>query len=804
MENKAFFGSLTDRMRAFREEVLDEKPYIDAERASLATCAYRENQNQPRVMVRARMLKKILEGMTIYIEDKSLLAGNQATKNTNAPIFPEYTMDFVMKELDLFEKRDGDVFYITEETKKQLREIAPFWENNNLRARGEALLPEAVSVFMETGVFGMEGKLNAGDAHLAVNYDRLLSDGLKGYEVRTKAMQASLDFTQPESIDKNVFYSAVLTVIEAVRHFALRYSRLAAEQAAKETDPSRKAELTELAHICAKVPYEPATTFREAVQSVWFIQLILQIESNGHSLSYGRFDQYMYPYYKRDIENGSLAKEAALELLTCLWIKTLTINKVRSQAHTLSSAGSPMYQNVTIGGQTPDKQDAVNELSFAVLQSVAQTRLTQPNLTVRYHKNINKTFFDACIEVMKLGFGMPALNNDEIIIPSFINWGVKEEDAYNYSAIGCVETAVPGKWGYRCTGMSYINFPRVLLCAMNDGVDLTSGKRFTKGYGHFADMATYDELLAAWDKTVREMTRYSVIVENAIDLASERDVPDILCSALTDDCIGRGKTIKEGGAVYDFISGLQVGIANMADSLAAIKKLVYEEKKITREQLWAAILDDFQSPENQKIQKLLVEGAPKYGNDDDSVDNLVVEAYDSYLDEIKKYPNTRYHRGPIGGIRYGGTSSISANVGQGMGTMATPDGRRAREPLAEGCSPAHNSDKNGPTAVFKTVSKLPTEKITGGVLLNQKMTPQMLSTEENKQKLEMLIRTFFNRLHGYHVQYNIVSKDTLIDAQFHPEAHKDLIVRVAGYSAFFNVLSKKTQDDIIGRTEQTL
>ena len=463
-----------------------------------------------------------------------------------------------------------------------------------------------------------------------------------------------------------------------------------------------------------------------------------------------------------------------------------------------------MYQNVTIGGQTTDKKDAVNELSFVVLQSVAQTRLTQPNLTVRYHANIDKHFFDECIEVMKLGFGMPALNNDEIIIPSFINWGVKEEDAYNYSAIGCVETAVPGKWGYRCTGMSYINFPRVLLCAMNDGVDLTSGKRFTKGYGKFTEMETYEDLLAAWDKTVREMTRYSVIVENAIDKASERDVPDVLCSALTDDCIGRGKTIKEGGALYDFISGLQVGIANMADSLAAIKKLVYEEKKITKEQLWNAILDDFQSEENKKIQEMLINDVPKYGNDDDYVDQLVVEAYDSYLDEIKKYPNTRYHRGPIGGIRYGGTSSISANVGQGMGTIATPDGRNAFEPLAEGSSPAHNADKNGPTAVFKTVAKLPTEKITGGVLLNQKMTPQMLSTEENKQKLEMLIRTFFNRLHGYHVQYNIVSRETLIDAQKHPEKHKDLIVRVAGYSAFFNVLSKKTQDDIIGRTEQTL
>lgn len=804
MENKAYFGSLTDRMKAFREEVLDEKPYIDAQRAVLATQVYRENQNQPRVMVRALMLQKILENMSIYIEDKTLIVGNQATKNKNAPIFPEYTMEFVLNELDLFEKRDGDVFYITEETKQQLRDIAPFWENNNLRARGEALLPEEVSVFMETGVFGMEGKLNAGDAHLAVNYEKILAFGLKGYEERVKDLKAKLDLTDPDSIDKNIFYKAVLIVIEAVHQFAQRYSKLAQELADREKDSKRKAELLEISRICAKVPYEPATSFYEAVQSVWFIQLILQIESNGHSLSYGRFDQYMYPYYIKDIQEKVITKDEALELLTCLWIKTLTINKVRSQAHTLSSAGSPMYQNVTIGGQTPDKKDAVNELSFVVLQSVAQTRLTQPNLTVRYHKNINKAFFDDCIEVMKLGFGMPALNNDEIIIPSFINWGVKEEDAYNYSAIGCVETAVPGKWGYRCTGMSYINFPRVLLCAMNDGVDLTTGKRFTKGYGYFKDMKSYEELLSAWDKTVREMTRYSVIVENAIDKASERDVPDILCSALTDDCIGRGKTIKEGGAVYDFISGLQVGIANMADSLAAIKKLVFEEKKITPTQLWNAILDDFQSDENKKIQAMLIDEVPKYGNDINYVDNLVVEAYDSYLDEIEKYPNTRYHRGPIGGIRYGGTSSISANVGQGMGTMATPDGRNAYEPLAEGCSPAHNADKNGPTAVFKSVAKLPTEKITGGVLLNQKMTPQMLSTEENKQKLEMLIRAFFNRLHGYHVQYNIVSRETLIDAQKHPEKHKDLIVRVAGYSAFFNVLSKKTQDDIIGRTEQCL
>jgi formate C-acetyltransferase len=803
MKNVEHFGDLTPRMNEFREKVLDKKPYICAERALLATEAYKENQNQPAVMKRALMLKNILEKMSIYIEDETLIVGNQASSNKDAPIFPEYTLEFVMNELDLFEKRDGDVFYITEETKEALRSIAPFWENNNLRAKGGALLPDEVSVFMETGFFGMEGKLNSGDAHLAVDYKTMLEVGLKGYEERTRKLKSELDLCVTENIDKYAFYKAVLIVIDAVKTFAHRYSVLAKELAEKETG-KRKEELLEISRICDKVPYEPAETFQEAVQSTWFIQLILQIESNGHSLSYGRFDQYIYPYYKHDVDAGLITDDEVVEILTNLWIKTLTINKVRSQAHTFSSAGSPLYQNVTVGGQTRDKKDAVNELSFLVLRSVAQTRLPQPNLTVRYHKGLSKEFMDEAIEVMKLGTGMPAFNSDEVIIPSFIEKGVSEEDAYDYSAIGCVETAVPGKWGYRCTGMSYLNFPKILLITMNDGIDPTSGKRFIKGCGRFEDMKSYEELEAAVEYSVRELTRMSVIVENAIDLALERDVPDILCSTLTQDCIGRGKTIKEGGAIYDFISGLQVGIANMADSLAAIKKLVYEEGKITPEQLMAALEDDFTSPENQKIQYMLINDAPKYGNDDDYVDNLVVDVYNACIDEMKKYPNTRYGRGPIGGIRYAGTSSISANVGQGFGTMATPDGRKARTPLAEGCSPAHSMDKNGPTAVFKSVSKLPTHEITGGVLLNQKVTPQMLSTEENKQKLEMIIRTFFNRLDGYHVQYNVVSRDTLLDAQKHPEKHKDLIVRVAGYSAFFNVLSKATQDDIIGRTEQTL
>lgn len=796
------FGKLTKRMDEFREDLLEAKPYVCAERAVYTTQSYKEHADQPVILKRAYMLQNILEHMTIFIEPQTLIAGNQASANRSAPIFPEYAMDWVVDELDKFEKRDGDVFYITEDTKETLRELAPYWEHNTTKDKGLAAMPASSKIFYDLGIIKAEGNITSGDAHLAVQYEKIMKCGLKDYEERTKAAMEKLDLTEMENLKKYYFHQAILIVIGAVKDFAGRYAKLALEMAEK-AEPKRAQELKEMAGILSKVPYGPAETMREAVQSMWLVHLVLQIESNGHSLSYGRMDQYLYPYYKKDVERGIETEDSACELLTNLWLKTYTINKIRSWSHTQFSAGSPLYQNVTIGGQTPDKKDAVNPLSYLILRSVAQTHLPQPNLTVRYHAGLDDDFMKECIEVVRLGFGMPAFNNDEIIIPSFIEKGVKEEDAYNYSAIGCVETAVPGKWGYRCTGMSFLNFPKSLLIAMNDGTDPESGVKVTEGAGHFLDMETYEDIEKAWDKIIRDFTRHSVIIETCCDMVLEETVPDVLCSSLVDDCIARGKTLKEGGAVYDFISGLQVGIANMADSLAAIKKCVFEDQSISKQELWDALQNDFEGPEGERIQNILL-SAPKYGNDDDYVDSLIRSAYDVYIDEIKKYHNTRYKRGPIGGTYYAGTSSISANVGQGMGTLATPDGRKAHTPLSEGCSPSHAMDQNGPTAVFKTVAKLPTKDITGGVLLNQKVTPQILSKEEDRIKLIYIIRTFFNRLHGYHVQYNVVSRETLRDAQAHPEKHRDLIVRVAGYSAFFNVLSKQTQDDIIERTEQVL
>lgn len=799
-----YFGELTIRMHNFREKLLNAKPMVCVERAKLTTESYREHADKPMVLRRALCLENILKNMTIFIEDDTVIAGNQASSNRSAPIFPEYAMDWVIDELDEFEKREGDIFYITEDAKRVLKGIAPFWEHKTLKDRGIAGMPAESRIFYDLGIIKAEGNITSGDAHIAVNYDRVLKLGLVNYKERTERKLKELDLTDYRNLNKSYFYRAILIVIDAVVAFAKRYADLALEMSKTENNDTRKTELLEMSRILNKVPYYPADTFHEAIQSLWMIHLVLQIESNGHSLSYGRMDKYLNPYYENDLKNKIITEYGATELLTNLWLKTFTINKIRSWSHTRFSAGSPLYQNVTVGGQTSDKKDAVNSLSYLILKSVAQTKLPQPNLTVRYHKGLSDEFMKECIEVVRLGFGMPAFNSDEVIIPSFIEKGVAEEDAYNYSAIGCVEVAVPGKWGYRCTGMSFLNFPKSLLIALNNGIDPESGTRLCEGIGHFKNMTSFDEVMKAWDKIIREFTRHSVIIDSCADMAIEEVTADVLCSALTDDCIERGLNLKEGGAVYDFISDLQVGIANLGDSLAAIKKCVFEDKSFTPAQLWDALSNNYEGEEGRRIQEILINNPPKYGNDDDYVDLLLRDAYEIYIDEIKKYKNTRYGRGPIGGGYYAGTSSISANVPQGAGTLATPDGRKAGEPLAEGCSPSHAMDKNGPTAVFKSVSKLPTHDITGGVLLNQKVTPQMLSKEEDRMKLILLIRAFFNRLEGFHVQYNVVSRDTLIDAQKNPEKHRDLIVRVAGYSAFFNVLSKQTQDDIIERTEQIL
>lgn len=794
----------TKRIENLRETVLNTAPSVCTERAQLITTAYRQNQNQPIVMKRALALKEILENMSIYILDGELIAGNHSSAVRAAPIFPEYSMDWVIDELDKFEKRPGDKYTITEENKTILRDIYPFWENNTLIKYGLSLFPEESISAYENGVIRAEGNLTSGDGHIAANFEKILNIGIDGVKAQTQQRLSSLDPTSYDQLKQMTFLRAVIVTLDAISAFAVRFSQLAHKMALEETDEVRKTELITLSKICANVPRNPAKTFYEGVQSIWFVQLVLQIESNGHSVSFGRLDQFLYPLYQQDIDSGFINEKQARELLENLWIKLYSIAKIRSWSHTRFSAGGPLYQNVTIGGQTTDGKDAVNPLSYQVLASVAATKLTQPNLTVRYHKNLSDDFLNQCIEVIKLGFGMPAFNSDEIIIPTMINLGVKPQDAFNYSAIGCVEVAVPGKWGYRCTGMSFLNLMKVLKIALNKGTDPDTGIKYLSSDKELGNFTSFEDLFDTWSKTVRYFARQTVVIDTAVDTALEELVPDIFCSALTDDCIGRGKHLKEGGAVYDFISGLQVGIANLGNSLIAIKQMVFDEGEISQFELKQMLNNDFAGEHGEVIRQKLLSVPPKYGQDNDDVDNMVNRAYMEFIDELSKYNNTRFGRGPIGGRYYAGTSSISANVPSGAKVGATPDGRKAYTPLAEGSSPSAGTDIYGPTAVLKSVSKLPTEKILGGVLLNQKISPSALVARESIQKLKALIRTFFNDLNGFHIQYNVVDRATLEDAVLHPEQHKNLIVRVAGYSAFFTVLSPDTQQDIINRTEHVI
>ena len=795
---------ITERIEHLRERLLSARPTICTERARIYTEVYREHESFPVIVRRALALEKTLAEMTLYIEEGSLLAGNQASKPRAAPIFPEYVVAWIVKEMDELDKRPGDAFFVTREQKDELKEICLWWEGKTLIERGYSLMSPLNRDIYESGIIRAEGNLTSGDAHLAVNFEKILEKGLAGYLENITTRTGSLDRNDPGYPAKRDFFTALGKGIEAFISFIKRYEALARSLSDKENDHTRKTELLTISDNCRNISEKPPSDFYQALQLTWFVQLVLQIESNGHSVSLGRMDQYLYRFYKNDIESGRITDDLVMELLGNMWLKLLSVNKIRSWSHTRYSAGSPLYQNVTIGGQTTDGRDAVNELSYLILRSVGMMKLTQPNLSVRFHRNISDDFMMECIRVIEKGFGMPAFNNDEIVIPSFIKLGVSRGDAYNYSAIGCIEVAVPGKWGYRCTGMSFINFMRVFLAAMNDGLDTMSGRIFHKGTGRFEDFHEFNDLMNAWKHQIEFYTRASVAIDRAADTALEEMVPDILCSAFVDDCIERGKTIKEGGSVYDFVSGLQVGIANLGNSLAAIKKLVYEEKKITREELRKSLENNFEGKSGERVRQLLLNYAPKYGNDEDYTDNLLNEAYMAYISELGHHATTRAGRGPIGCRYYAGTSSISANVPSGSVVPATPDGRKAFTPLAEGSSPSSGTDVLGPTAVFKSVAKLPTDKILGGVLLNQKLSPSVISEESDKRKLISILRTFFTTLKGWHVQYNIVSRQTLLAARENPEKYRDLVVRVAGYSAFFTTLSPDTQNDIIARTEQSL
>lgn len=787
-------------IQRLRDELLDTTPVVCVERARLVTQAYRAHEADPPVLRRAKALAHVLDHMTVFIRQGELVVGNQASHPRAAPIFPEYSIDWIEREIDAFATRPADRYLVSAEVKDELLQaVLPYWKGRTLYDRALATLPDEARLAQEIGAISGRGNITSGDGHIIVDIPRVLREGLEG--VMREARGALVDLGQTDSMEAlsaRPFLQGILVACEGAVRFAHRYADEAERLASETSGPFRQAELRRIAEVCRRVPGKPARTFQEAVQSAWFVHLITQIESNGHSFSLGRFDQYTCPYYEADLAAGRLDEARALALLQHLWLKLFSVHKIRPWSHTRFGIGYPIYQNVTIGGQTPDGRDAINEISYMVLRTIRETRLTQPNVSARYHSATPDRFLMECARTIKLGFGMPAMKNDEIIVPALLEKGVAPEDAYGYAIVGCIEAAVPGKWGYRNTGMAFLNMLKVLELAYNDGRDPDTGRQLHPGIGTLTSLGSFEELYGAFRDQLDFYTRAHVVFDAVADLALEEMVPDAFCSSLVSACIARGKTIKEGGAVYDVVSGLQSGVANVANSLMALKKCVYEEGSLTLDQVHEALVTDFR---DERVRRQLL-AAPKYGNDIDEVDQLAWRVLQDYLDLVKPYTTTRFGRGPIGGVYAGSTSNISANVPLGQAVCATPDGRRAGEPIAEGVSAFRGTDARGPTAVMRSVTKLQTIKMIAQ-LLNLRLPPAALSTEQGLRKLVQLLRGF-QALKGWHVQFNVVSTDTLLDAQKHPEKHRDLVVRVAGYSAHFVTLDKATQDDIIQRTVHAL
>lgn len=837
------FTEPSKRIQMLIDGLMESTPEIEAERAVLLTEAFKLTEEEPMVIRRAKALENILTKMTIVIRDHELIVGNLTVKPRSAQIFPEFSNKWLLNEFETLAKRKGDVFLISEEVKQQLREVFEYWDGKTVNELARSLmLPETLEA-MDAGAFTVGNYFFNGIGHTCVDYAKVLSKGFNGIIAEVEEAKAKADKNDPAYIKKSKFWDAVIIVCKAAIRFAERFAVLAERMAAETRDPQRKEELLQIARNCRHVPANPARTFYEALQSFWFVQAIIQIESNGHSISPMRFDQYMYPYYERDLAEGRITREFAQELLDCLWVKFNDVNKVRDADSTKAFGGYPMFQNLIVGGQTPDGKDATNELSFMCLEATAHTRLPQPSISIRVWDKTPDELLLKAAAVSRLGLGMPAYYNDEVIIPALVNRGLTLEDARDYGIIGCVEPQKGGKTeGWH--DAAFFNMVKVLELTINNG--RINGKQLGPQTGEFTSFTTFEELMAAYEKQLEYFVGLLANAINCVDIAHAERAPLPFLSSMISDCITRGMTTQEGGAVYNFTGPQGVGVANVADSLMAIKKLVFEEKKITLAELKEALDTNFgyggssegcangkaeltqeviaeiirkllggnqeallgelkdklgekkaaSSQDKEYIRQMLENRAPKYGNDIDEVDELARRAALIYCKEVEKYKN------PRGGIFQPGLYPVSANVPLGAVTGATPDGRKAGEPLADGVSPVSGRDQKGPTAAVNSVAKLDHHIASNGTLLNMKFHPACLSGDDGLQKLADLVRSFFDQK-GMHVQFNVVSRETLLDAQKNPEKYKNLVVRVAGYSAHFVSLDKAIQDDIIRRTEQT-
>ena len=828
----------SSRIPKLVEALYAHMPVIESARAKLITESYKATEGQPTITRRAEAFAHILRNIPIIIRDNELIVGSSTIAPRGCQTFPEFSYQWLEDELDTVETRSADPFYIAEETKQELREVHKYWKGKTSSELATSYMaPEAIKA-IEHNIFTPGNYFYNGVGHVTVKYEEVLAIGYKGIIDKARAELEKCQVGDGNYAKKSHFLNAVIVSCQAVIEYAERYAELASQMAAECTDPVRKQELLQISENCSRVPANGATSFYEACQSFWFVQQLLQVESSGHSISPGRFDQYMYPYYKADIDKGVITREAAQELLDCIWVKLNDLNKVRDAASAEGFAGYSLFQNLIVGGQDKYGNDVTNDLSVMCILASMHVHLPMPSLSIRVWNGSPHELLIKAAELTRTGIGLPAYYNDEVIIPALQNRGLTLEDAREYNIIGCVEPQKAGKTdGWH--DAAFFNMCRPLELVFSNGMD--KGELVGIQTGDVTKMTTFEEFFDAYKKQMEYCISLMVNADNAIDVAHSERVPLPYESCMVDDCLSRGLSVQEGGAVYNFTGPQGFGIANMADSLYAIRKLVYEDKKVSMEEYKQALAWNYDKgldqqsvsdmsemilkgmqdagmavntdtakavlqtvmrlkPTEEQLRRFteihhMIDEVPKFGNAIDDVDYFARDVAYTYSRPLQKYMN------PRGGHYQAGLYPVSANVPLGGQTGATPDGRYAHTPVADGVSPTAGKDVKGPTAAATSVSRLDHFIVSNGTLFNQKFHPSALAGREGLEKFVALIRTFFDQK-GMHMQFNVVDRETLLDAQKHPENYAHLVVRVAGYSALFTTLSRSLQDDIIRRTEQ--
>lgn len=800
---------MNERIQSLRNKLFEQEPRICSERCVIFTQSMKESEGKPIAIRRSQAFYDVLDKMTVYVNENELIVGNQARWPKASPIFPEYSTEWLEAELNGTPfypyDRPGDKFYFEEEDKNKILDCVSYWKGKSLYESLRKTLPDYINAAWDANVIDDTWVSAAGLGNEVVDYELVVNKGLCEVMRRIEVKRNSLDPKEPGNVKKRWFLDAAMQGNKAVVNFASRIAKECEKQAEQTTDVKRKQELTELKEICQNVPYRPATSFHEAVQSIYFILLAVHLESNGHAISLGRFDQYVYPFYKKDLEEGRITREKALEIVEAFFIKCNELNKLRSWPDTEFFLGYQMFINLAVAGQHADGSDAVNTVSELCVEACENVKLFTPSISVKCCDATPDEFLMKALNAMeKHKGGQPAFYNDKAFMRTLENMGVAEEDRYNWVPDGCIEASIPGKWDFAAKG-PWLNVEKILEITLNNGTDPGTKVHFIDLNKKIEECTSTEELLEEYKRVLRYFIDLQVETEHINDELHVLMDINAFRASLVEDCIGRCLDLVEGGSVYSADGGPTAGSISAGDALAAIDYIVFDRKLVTMEQLLHALATNYEDettvPTGPELRAILLNKAPKYGNDDDKADQWTV-AVEEFIGHTYRYEckSSKYGKGPIPCCYSYSQSPVTGNIAFGASIGATPDGRKAGNPVNNGVSPANGSEKSGATAACNSVMKLPTIYIQKGGIFNMRLSKAALETEESKKKIIDMIRVFFDN-YGEQIQFNVVDTEIYQDAMKHPENYKDLMVRVSGYSALFTSLSPACQIDVISRTE---